>query len=302
MKRWLSNFCLTLVLLVGLSLILYPTVSDWWNSMHQTRVMTSYSEAVQSVDPAVYDEAWESARAYNQTLPGNELRFLMTQEQRDVYNRELNPAGDGIMGIIEIPTLGIELPIYHSTTEAVLQVAIGHIEGTSLPTGGEGTHCALSGHRGLPRARLFTDLDKLIEGDVFLLHILNETLTYEVDRILIVGPRDLDALEIEEDKDYCTLVTCTPYGINTHRMLVRGSRIETVKEKAPVRISADAGRIDPVIVAPLMALPMLLIMLILVMFSDPKKNTGGEQNEEDSLDDLPADDDRAGSSGSGGTE
>ena len=268
MKRKLSNFILVLILLVGLSLLLYPTVSDWWNSMHQSRAIASYAEVMEKVDTAAYESARASARIYNRSIPNEISRFQMTDDQRKLYNQELNLAGDGIMGIIHIPDLGVEMPIYHGTSEAVLQVAIGHIEGSSLPVGGEGTHSALSGHRGLPSARLFTDLDKLQIGDVFLLYVLDETLTYQVDQIHIVNPWELDDLAIVEGEDYCTLVTCTPYGINTHRLLVRGTRIETVKEKAPVRVTADAVRIDPVLVAPLMAAPILLMIVVLY---DPKK-------------------------------
>lgn len=271
MKQKLSNFILVLILIAGLSLLLYPTVSDWWNSMHQSRAIASYAEAIEKVDTAAYESARASARIYNRSIPNDRIRFVMTDEQREIYNEELNLAGDGIMGIIEIPNLGVELPIYHGTSESVLQVAIGHIEGTSLPIGGEGTHSALSGHRGLPSARLFTDLDKLMEGDVFLLHVLDETLTYQVDQILIVKPWELEGLNIEEGKDYCTLVTCTPYGINSHRLLVRGIRIETVEEKAPVRVTADAVRIEPILVAPMIAAPILLVLLMIVIFYDPKK-------------------------------
>ena len=278
MKRKLSTFFLILALLAGLSLLLYPTVSDWWNSMHQSRAITSYTEVLQNLDTAAYEQARASAQAYNQALPRDDSRFKMTDDQKAIYNKELNLAGDGIMGIIEIPDIGVELPIYHTTNEAVLQVAVGHIEGTSLPVGGEGTHCALSGHRGLPSARLFTDLDQMAEGDIFTMHILDEVLTYQVDQILIVKPYELEALAIDEDKDYCTLVTCTPYGINSHRLLVRGVRIETIEEKAPVRVTADASRVDPVIVAPVIAAPILLILVLVVAIYNPKKK--GDSSDE----------------------
>ena len=169
--------------MIGLSLLLYPTFSNWWNSMHQSRAISSYSEAVSLVDPAVFEDARSAAQSYNASIPNDIARFKMSDEDREIYNRTLNLAGDGIMGILEIPSLHVQLPIYHGTSEAVLQVAIGHIEGSSLPIGGEGTHCALSGHRGLPSARLFTDLDQLVVGDTFLMHVLDETLTYEVDQI-----------------------------------------------------------------------------------------------------------------------
>jgi len=271
MKQRILNFILTLILITGLSLLLYPSVSNWWNAKHQSRAIASYSEAIEKVDTAAYEAARASAMAYNRTIPMDKSRFEMSDEQRALYDQELNLAGDGIMGIVEIPDIGVELPLYHGTSEAVLQVAAGHIEGTSLPVGGPGTHCALSGHRGLPSARLFTDLDQLSEGDVFLMHILNETLTYQVDQILIVKPYELEGLSIEEGKDYCTLVTCTPYGINTHRLLVRGVRIETVLEKAPVRVTADAVRVEPLIVAPLLVSPLLVLLLLVVAVYDPKK-------------------------------
>lgn len=271
MKRRWSNFILILVFLIGLSLVLYPSVSDWWNSMHQSRAIATYSEAVSKIDPEIFLQERTLAEEYNRTLLEKPHRFEMTDEEREAYGELLNLGGDGIMGIIEIPDLGVELPIYHGTSEGVLQVAIGHIEGTSLPVGGMGTHCAVSGHRGLPSARLFTDLDKLQEGDVFLLNVLDEVLTYQVDQILIVKPWELDGLAIEEDADLCTLVTCTPYGINTHRLLVRGRRIETVEEKAPVRVLADAVRVDPLIVAVVLAVPVLLALLLAVVLYDPKK-------------------------------
>ncbi|MBQ7001288.1 MAG: class C sortase [Oscillospiraceae bacterium] len=271
MKQRILNFILTLILITGLSLLLYPSVSNWWNAKHQSRAIASYSEAIEKVDTAAYEATRASAMAYNRTIPMDKSRFEMSDEQRALYDQELNLAGDGIMGIVEIPDIGVELPLYHGTSEAILQVAAGHIEGTSLPVGGPGTHCALSGHRGLPSARLFTDLDQLSEGDVFLMHILNETLTYQVDQILIVKPYELEGLAIEEGKDYCTLVTCTPYGINTHRLLVRGVRIETVLEKAPVRVTADAVRVEPLIVAPILVSPLLVLLLLVVAVYDPKK-------------------------------
>ena len=280
MKRKIGTFLLILAFLAGLSLLLYPTVSDWWNSMHQSRAITSYMDAIESMDDEIYAQARASAQAYNQTIPEGDEHFKMTDAQRAVYEKELNLAGDGIMGILEIPDIDVELPIYHSTNEAVLQVAVGHIEGTSLPVGGEGTHCALSGHRGLPSARLFTDLDQLAEGDVFMMHVLDETLTYQVDQILIVKPYELEGLAIEAGKDYCTLVTCTPYGINSHRLLVRGVRIETAEEDAPVRVTADASRIDPIIVAPVIAAPILLVLVLLVAVYDPKKKKEGDSSDE----------------------
>ena len=270
-KRDFSTVILILVFLVGLSLLLYPSVSDYWNSFHQSRAIATYAEQVANIDNDIYARLWEDARAYNQTLVGKENRFQITDEERETYESLLNVGGNGIIGYIEIAKIGCSLPIYHGTDEGVLQIAIGHIEGTSLPTGGESTHCVVSGHRGLPSAKLFTDLDKLIPGDTFVLRVLDETMTYEVDQILIVEPHELGALQIEEGKDYCTLVTCTPYGINTHRLLVRGHRVANAEEAVQIRVTADAIQIEPVLVAPLVAAPMLLILLAALLVSTRKK-------------------------------
>lgn len=270
-KRDFSTVILILVFLVGLSLLLYPSVSDYWNSFHQSRAIATYAEQVANIDNDIYARLWEDARAYNQTLVGKENRFQITDEERETYESLLNVGGNGIIGYIEIAKIGCSLPIYHGTDEGVLQIAVGHIEGTSLPTGGESTHCVVSGHRGLPSAKLFTDLDKLIPGDTFVLRVLDETLTYEVDQILIVEPYELDALAIEEGRDYCTLVTCTPYGINTHRLLVRGHRVANSEEAVQIRVTADAIQIEPLLVAPLVAVPMLLILLVVLLVSTRKK-------------------------------
>ena len=270
-KRDFSTVILILVFLVGLSLLLYPSVSDYWNSFHQSRAIATYAEQVANIDNDRYAQLWEDARAYNQTLVEKENRFQITDEERETYESLLNVGGNGIIGYIEIAKIGCSLPIYHGTDEGVLQIAVGHIEGTSLPTGGESTHCVVSGHRGLPSAKLFTDLDKLIPGDTFVLRVLDETLTYEVDQILIVEPQELAALEIEEGRDYCTLVTCTPYGINTHRLLVRGHRVANAEEAVQIRVTADAIQIEPLLIAPLVAVPMLLILLAALLVSTRKK-------------------------------
>ena len=250
MRKHGTTIFLFLILLIGLSLMLYPSFSDWWNSMHQSRAIATYSEQVAQLDTNRYDKLWEDARAYNQTLIGRENMYLLSDEQQAEYDRLLDVSGMGIMGYIEIPSIQVTLPIYHGTDEAVLQIAVGHLEWTSLPVGGESTHCVLSGHRGLPSARLFTDLDKLTVGDRFLFRVLDEVLTYEVDQILIVEPHETDALQIVPGKDYCTLVTCTPYGINTHRLLVRGHRVENEREAKNVRVTSDAIQIEPYLVAP----------------------------------------------------
>ncbi len=226
MKKHITTILFIITLLAGLSLLLYPTVSDWWNSLHQSRAIAGYTEAVAGLDEESYEMWWEKARQYNEELSHKKDRYRMTEEEKEEYEAQLNVAGNGIMGYIEIPRIKCSLPVYHGTDEAVLQIAVGHMVGTSLPVGGGTSHCVLSGHRGLPSAKLFTDLDKVEKGDYFLLHILDETLAYEVDQITVVLPEEANDLELTAGKDYCTLVTCTPYGINSHRMLVRGSRME----------------------------------------------------------------------------
>ena len=264
-KGKLTTLFLFLILLTGLSLLLYPSLSDYWNSFHQTQAIASYAQEVAHLDDNQYEQLWQAARAYNASLKERGSTYVLTEEQKAQYDSLLNLSGSGVMGYIEIPSIGCSLPVYHGTDEAVLQIAVGHLEWTSLPTGGESTHCVVSGHRGLPSAKLFTNLDKLREGDLFMLRVLDEVLTYEVDQILIVEPSDVSALKIVEGEDYCTLVTCTPYGVNTHRLLVRGHRTENLKEAKTVRITADAIQIEPLLVAPIVAIPMLLLLLILLM-------------------------------------
>ena len=264
-KGSISTMILILIFFTGLSLLLYPTVSDYWNSMHQSKAITEYAEDVAELDNERYERLWQEAKNYNQTLLTKPDRYELSDEEMAEYESVLNVSDSGIIGYIEIPEIKCSLPIYHGVEEAVLQVAVGHIVGTSLPVGGESTHCVLSVHRGLPRARLFTDLDKLTEGDRFILRVLDEALTYEVDQIRIVLPHEMEDLEIEEGKDYCTLVTCTPYGINSHRLLVRGHRIENQDDAPNVRVTADAMQIEPMVVAPLMAIPILLLLLIVLL-------------------------------------
>ena len=270
MKNKLINIFLILALVAGLSLLLYPTVSDYWNSLHASQAVASYDKAVKSMDEGKYDELLQSARRYNRDLYLRGSLFSLTDEEREDYTGQLDIDGSGVMGYIEIPTIKVSLPIYHGTSDDVLQVAVGHLEWSSLPVGGESTHCVLSGHRGLPSAKLFTNLDQLDEGDLFVIRTLDEVLTYEVDRILIVLPGEVQALAIEEGKDLCTLVTCTPYGVNSHRMLVRGHRVDNQSEA--VRLTADAIRIDPLLVAPIAAIPLLLALLLLLAAAPRKKS------------------------------
>ena len=271
MKRNGTTVILLLIFIIGLSLLLYPIFSDWWNSMHQSRAVASYAQEVANIDDEQYEKLWTEAWNYNASLMERENGYTLSDEQKEEYNRLLDVGGTGIMGYIEIPVIGVTLPIYHGSDETVLQIAIGHLDWTSLPVGGESSHCVVSGHRGLPSAKLFTDLDKLVEGDVFIFRVLDEILTYEVDQILIVEPHEVDSLKIEEGKDLCTLVTCTPYGINSHRLLVRGHRVETQEEATAVRVTSDAIQIEPTIVAPIVALPMLLVLLIALMIPKPHR-------------------------------
>lgn len=281
-KSNVTTYLLILVLLAGLSLLLYPSFSDYWNSFHQSRAIAGYTEEVSSMDNDVYEDFRSQAQQYNEKLflrQKTENAFLIPEEQLAEYEQLLDVTGLGIMGYIEIPSIDVSLPIYHGTSDTVLQIAVGHLDWTSLPVGGESTHCVLSGHRGLPSAKLFTNLDKLAVGDTFLMQVLDEVLTYEVDQILIVEPDETQALMIEEGKDYCTLVTCTPYGVNSHRLLVRGHRIETVQEAQAIRIPADAVQIEPLLVAPLLSLPILLILLIGLLIPKPRKHSGDDTDE-----------------------
>jgi|GEM_PF-159848 len=271
MRKKLGNIILTLILLVGIGLLVYPTFSDWWNSFHQTRAIAGYSAAVANMDKEEFDRMWAEADAFNEYLAQKPGRFSLTDEELRTYNSILDVTGTGIMGYIDIPSIKISLPVYHGTDEAILQIAIGHIQGTSFPVGGEGTHCAVSGHRGLPSAKLFTDIDQLQPGDKFLLQVLDRTLTYEVDQIRIVLPQELQDLEIDPYQDYCTLITCTPYGVNTHRLLVRGHRVDNDRTDA-ARVTADAMRFEPIIVAPLVAAPILFILLIYLLVSTSRWN------------------------------
>ena len=271
MKKHLSTIILFLIFFVGLSLLLYPTFADWWNSFHQSRAVASYVEQVANMEDDQYQEIWSAAWDYNRSLIGRPNDYLLSEEQQEHYRNLLNITGNGIMGYIEIPKIDIVYPLYHGTDGGILQVAIGHLDWTSLPVGGESSHCVVSGHRGLPSARLFTDLDQMEAGDTFLLRVLDEVLTYEVDQVLIVEPDETKDLLIVEGKDLVTLVTWTPYGINSHRMLVRGHRIETEEVKAVRRVTADAIQIEPVIVAPLMAAPILLILLIALLMPKSKR-------------------------------
>lgn len=228
-KLWsyLSTAFIILTFLSGAGLLLYPTVSNWWNVRHSSKLIDGYEQSVNLLSQQEEDTILQSARAYNEFLFGNPLRFKPTQRETDIYMSNLNISKNGIMGNLSIPSLDINIPIYHTTDESVMQVGIGHMEGSSLPVGGENTHCVLSGHTGLASAKLLTNLKDMEVGETFTLSVLSKNLTYEVDAINIVLPDDLSLIDIEKGKDYCTILTCTPYGLNTHRLLVRGKRIET---------------------------------------------------------------------------
>lgn len=270
MKKHASTIILVMVMVIGLSLMLYPTVADWWNDKHQSKAIAVYDSELANMSQEDYTKVFEDAVAYNQRL--RQLDFpLMHYDEVPGYGGYLNVTTDGIMGYIDIPSIDVKLPIYHGTSDGVLQIGVGHVQGTSLPTGGESTHSVLSAHRGLPSARLFTDLDRVQIGDTFTLTIIDRVLTYQVDQILTVLPHEVEPLYVVEGEDYCTLVTCTPYGVNSHRMLVRGTRIENVQEVKTRRVTADAVQIEPVIVAPVLAAPVLLLLLIMLLLPKPKK-------------------------------
>ena len=268
-RKHFVTLLIVLVFLVGIGILTYPSIANYWNSFHQTQVIMSYQETVAKMDSKDYKKILDAAKAYNKELGKTGIQWVLSPEQKAEYNKQLKIDKSGVMGYISIPKIHVKLPIYHGTSEAVLQTSIGHLEGTSLPVGGKSSHCIVSGHRGLPSAKLFTDLDRLKEGDTWTMTILNETLTYEVDQIRIVEPTDLSNLQIKKGKDYCTLVTCTPYGVNTHRLLVRGHRIPNLNGDADV--IADAIQIEPVYIAPFVAAPILLLLILMLLFRTGKR-------------------------------
>ena len=279
MKKNKSTIILILVFFVGLSVMLYPTISDYVNQRNQSRAVANYAQSVDTMTDADYSAYFDAADAFNAQVAANE-NALCRPDQLSGYYDTLDITGTGIMGYITIAKIGVELPIYHGTSDSVLQIAAGHLEGTSLPVGGASTHAVISAHRGLPSAKLFTNLDQLEVGDTFTITVLDRVLTYEVDKITIVLPTQTDDLLVADGKDYVTLMTCTPYGINTHRLLVRSRRVETPDQFKRIRVTAEALKIDPIIVAPVMALPMLLILLIGMLLSTRKrKKTRGEEHE-----------------------
>ncbi|MBQ9849004.1 MAG: class C sortase [Clostridia bacterium] len=273
-KRKWSTFFLLLTFFIGLSVLLYPAISNYWNSRTQTQALVDYESLLEKINKEDYTRYFEEAEAYNQKLASMTFPLVEGVNSNEYY-QTLNIAGNGIMGSVNIDKIGVELPLYHGTSESVLAVAIGHLEGTSLPVGGESTHCVVSAHRGLASAKLFTDLDKLEKGDLFQVKVLDKTLTYEVDQIRIVKPNEVEELAIVKGEDYCTLLTCTPYGINTDRLLVRGTRIKTTEHKT-IYVRTEAQRIDTLIVTPIVALPILFVLMMIVLFKPVKKDPLGD--------------------------
>lgn len=269
-KSMISTIVLIAVLLVGLSVMLYPIVSNWWNSWHQSQAISAYQKRVTEIDESEYERIISRAHDYNEQLAKVSAPLKNYDEVPD-YDKILDITGTGIMGYITIPQIRVQLPIYHGTSASVLNIAVGHMQGSSLPVGGETTHAVISAHRGLPSAKLFSDLDRLVEGDTFTITVLNETLTYEVDQILIVKPDETESLAIVPGMDYVTLTTCTPYGINSHRLLVRGHRVENPEEEQAHKVTADAVQLDSMQVVPFIAAPLLLIMLAFWIFGGKKK-------------------------------
>ena len=269
--------------LLALGLTLYPVVSNWYIGRHQSRIQTEYREVLEQTDSAEIESIRESAVAYNKTITPGAAEEAYSQASirlaAEDYVNQVNVSGSGIMGYVEIPKIGVDLPIYHGTGADSLDRGTGHLLGSSLPVGGESTHTIITGHSGMASQKMFTDLEQLREGDIFYLHVLDETLTYEVRKIHTVLPHDTTYLGIEPGEDLCTLVTCTPTGVNTHRLLVRGHRVNTRESQKHVRVTADATRIDPIITAPVIALPMLAVLLIWLLVTTRKRPKAGKHEK-----------------------
>ena len=264
-KKHISTIFIILIFLAGLGFISYPTVSNLWNRAHQSRAIATYSEQVEKLDDSENKAMLKAARKYNKSLLKKSDHWKLSKKDKKKYESLLDVSGTGIMGYIEIPKIDCSLPIYHGTDEGALQIAIGHLEGSSLPVGGKSTHCVLSGHRGLPSARLFTDLDQMEEGDIFILNVLGRKLAYEVDQVKVVLPEEMSDLEVIEGKDLCTLVTCTPYGINTHRLLVRGHRTKYVEEKVEEQKKVQTKKMDTRLLIAGAAGALILVAVIIAV-------------------------------------
>ena len=273
MRKHKTVIFLTLGFLIGVCILLYPSFSDYWNSKTQSRAITNYESVLENLNPEDYTAIFEDAHAYNKALYETDYPLIDYKKVPGYYDT-LSISDSDMIGYLKIERIGVELPIYHGTSDEVLNKGVGHLEGSSLPVGGENTHCIMSAHRGLPSSKLFTDLDRLEKGDIFQITVLDPVLTYRVDFIKVIDPDDVSNLQIIDGGDYCTLFTCTPYGINTHRLLVRGVRVETLKEKPVIYVSNEAFQLEPLLVTPAVAAPMLFVLLIhlLVKYREPPKN------------------------------
>jgi len=277
MQNRKATIILLVIFFIGLSVLLYPSISSYWNSKTQTEAIVDYEAMLAAYRPEDYSQIFEQADAYNRELAALSAPLRDYLQLEEKYWSALDISGGGMMGYLTVPKINQELPVYHGTSDAVLNVAVGHLQGTSLPVGGESTHCVVSAHRGLPTAVLFTHLDRLEPGDIFYFTILDRTITYEVDQIRIVEPDDLSQIQPEPGKDYCTLLTCTPYGINTQRLLVRGRQIDA-SQKRNIYVANEAYRVEPLVAMPVIALPIIFVLLIYVMAAPVKKESLGEQN------------------------
>lgn len=269
-----TTVLLIVVFFVGLSVMLYPTISNYWNQRSQSKAIIDYEKMLANIEPEDYTSYFEAADNYNKEL--SQLAYpLIEFENVDGYDETLDVTGTGMIGYLTIEKINLELPVYHGTEDNVLSIAVGHLKGTSFPVGGESTHSVVSAHRGLPTATLFTNLDHMEIGDTFYFTILDKVITYQVDQIKVVEPEEVNDIVIVDGEDYCTLLTCTPYGINTERLLVRGKRIESIANKS-IHITSDATQIDPLIITPIVAMPILLVLLFIVLFKPIKKESLGE--------------------------
>ena len=274
MKKHKTVIFLTLGFLVGICILLYPAISSYWNSKTQSRAITNYESVLANLQPEDYTTLLEDAHAYNKALYETDFP-LMDYKKLSGYDDTLSITDNHMMGYLKIDRIGVELPIYHGTSDEVLNKGVGHLEGSSLPVGGENTHCVMSAHRGLPSSKLFTDLDRVEKGDTFQIVVLNQVLTYQVDQITIIEPDDFTQLQIIEGGDYCTLFTCTPYGINTHRLLVRGHQVDETQARN-IYVANEAYRVKPMIVMPIVALPIIFVLLVYIMVAPVKKESLGE--------------------------
>ena len=287
MKKKIPGILFGLLFLIGFGILVYPTVADQWDTYRQSRLISSYENTIEEMEPEDFTAEWEKARTFNDTLTQNSIYGDVFGEEdqkleETEYWQVLNVGGDGVMGYLSIPKINIKLSIYHGTSDQVLQTGVGHLNGTKLPIGGESTHSVLAAHRGLPSARLFTDIDQLKKGDKFYIHVLDETLAYQVDQILDMVDKDdtetlEKALQIEEGKDQVTLFTCTPYGVNSHRLLVRGTRVpyegEEEVSSTPVDTMLQAVQNYYMLYLILgLSVTLLIILFLRILMRPGKKN------------------------------